>query len=248
MIAWKAWACVLELGEDATLADCLRHLAPVYELPADIRAAVEASEGLNQELLLRHLPSVEECLATVNLQGKWDAEFLRLVPAPVVESIEYTADALSRARPEPVIEQEIVQRLHKDIRTLFDEVAQANLKSDLRQSLLYHLQAMDDALRQVKTQGVPVFLHAVEGAVGAELIRIGHGEAPPDTGPRRKFWDLVARAAVVAGLVNQVLALPPAVEKVVGGAEHQPPSIVVRVNDVEGDVGVEIDLADEPDT
>lgn len=243
---WKAWVHLLELGDDTDLGECMRHFAAVYALPRQIRAAVEAREDLNRELLLRQLPRVEERLYSMSLHQPW-AEFIRPIDPPLIESMEYIADALARVAPEPIIDKQTVKRLHEEIRVLFDEVADADLEDDLRESLLYHLQAMDDALRQVKTRGVSALAYAVEAAVGAELIRTGRGEPPPETGPRRKFWDFVARATVVVGLVNQTLALPPAVQDLAGDPERQLPPIVVQVNDVEGDVDVEIDARPETD-
>jgi hypothetical protein len=237
---WEAWAQILGLGDDVTLGDCIQHLGPVYTLPGQIRTAVAASPELNQELLLRHLPTVERYLETINLHTSWEASFRHQIDMPIIESIEHVADDLARVRPERTLDESTLHRLHKEVRALFDEVAQADLEDDLRESLLFHLGAMDDALRQVKTRGIVAFRYAVEAAVGSEILRITQSGPLPEAGPRRKFWVYVARAALALGLVNQGLALPAAVDEAIDD-DSRPPALVVQVNDDADDVAVEID-------
>lgn len=92
--AGNAWARILDVPiENKSLL--LMRLGHVMGLPATIKSEIERVEGINRELHLKWLPSVEASFSILNLQIAWK-QFIERFNTETLYGIEVCGDVLSR--------------------------------------------------------------------------------------------------------------------------------------------------------
>lgn len=214
-----AWMKILDADDDAVL---LRRLGMVYALPGAIRGQVLALDNVNQGLLLQELPKVEQALQLPLHGAKWQ-QFSQHVDATARYGLAHISDALSRSAAEPTVEYDRLDWLLEHVRELFDEVTHSDIDEALREVLARHVQAMEQAIQEVRIRGAAAIRDVVDGTVGAAfLYRAEHGEPTNEEG--RNVWAKVLSVAaalrLLIGLGQDTLALGDSIYEALPVAEH----------------------------
>jgi len=142
-------------------------------MPSEIRSRVEAIPGVNSELVLRELPTVEMSMQ-LNLYHKV-AKFKEVVTDKTLYGVELMAEELYRVSYEPVVDPNELTDLHQQVRDLFDDVADATIDARLKDVLSHHLRAMDSAIQEVRIRGASGLRDVADMSLGA-IIVVAHSE------------------------------------------------------------------------
>ena len=187
------WRTVLEASDDPEL---LRRLGLVMAMPSEIRSRVEAIPGVNSELVLRELPTVEMSMQ-LNLYHKV-AKFKEVVTDKTLYGVELMAEELYRVSYEPVVDPNELTDLHQQVRDLFDDVADATIDARLKDVLSHHLRAMDSAIQEVRIRGASGLRDVADMSLGA-IIVVAHSEEVQRDEKRRSLCARVLAVALALG-------------------------------------------------
>ncbi len=186
--------------EDGDDGEFFRRMAVVYELPKTIRNAVVALPGVNHDLLLSELYHVERALPSNNFNAAWIA-FQRAIPGSTRYSLKVIADTLDRLAPETKISEQQRDDILDQVRELLDEIAVTDLENDLRLFLTRQLQAMEQAIEEVRIRGEAALREVAERVVGAVVVRTQTKGGPSKGGQGFGLWKRMI------GIVNDVIVL-----------------------------------------
>ncbi|WP_030180379.1 hypothetical protein [Streptomyces sp. NRRL S-813] len=162
----------------------------LLELPAEIRAAVEAldEDGEEKEHLVEHLDKVEAFLTAVTNRSHTLGQAYQAITvggdvpnSAAVQSLGTCSRRLHRLSPEPVIPREEIDRLIQSVTALMDEIRASSLESAAKLLLLHHLHRLLQALDLVRITGAAPVEESFDAFLGA-VTR--NREAMQDVGKR----------------------------------------------------------------
>lgn len=231
------WAKVLGVEKEDSPTLLLR-LSEIMNLPAQVREAVEAVPDIDHEMYLKHLPNVESAFAKMSLDVIWGSVAKELDKATMY-SLEVCDDLLSRHHPEPMLPGDERERIHKEVRDLFEDVRTNEEDEDLREFLLRHLKAMDDALQEYKISGAPPVEEVVQAAMGDGFLHYIRGQPLQENDRWDRFWKIAGRVVITLNLLAAPITLPEAVSSAMSAIEES------AVTDVNAESGEQPDSEDE---
>ena len=203
----EAWRKVLRLETD-DLSLLLLRLGRLLELPHRVQAELQRVDAFNPGLHLRWKPAVDKAFSGLNL-GAAIEPFQRLVDQTSLYSLEVCGDLLARFAPERVLEREEISELWDKAQELLQSLDSSDLPVELDAYLRKHATSIIEALSSYDVVGVSGVQNAVESAVGSipfnasVLARIREQDKPVF----RKFWTLLARAALIVSLTTDMVQL-----------------------------------------
>lgn len=167
--ARQKWAKTLavEVKDSPTL---LARLGEVMALPVEVRGAVKSLPEVDHDTYLGPLSNVEKSFGKLNLDALW-SQCAREIDGTTMYSLKVCDELLSRQRPERTLPEDEREQLHEEVRNLRKDVQAKEKDKDLREFLLHHLKAMDDALQEYKISGTPPVEEAAKAILGGALIQ-----------------------------------------------------------------------------
>jgi hypothetical protein len=168
MSVQDAWAKLLGVGGERQ--ELFRRLGFVFSMPDAIREEVEGLADLpyDRSLVLSELRHIDEAFNT-GLGSQW-RELRARIPATTRQSLAIISSTLSNVRPEPSIDDGELEEVHAKVRLLFDDIGDAEIEPELRRFLLRHVQAMQEAIEEVRIRGAEAVQEAVEEVVGGVVL------------------------------------------------------------------------------
>lgn len=212
------WAEVLGI-EPEDHPTLLARLSKVLALPPQVRVAVEDVPEEEKDDFLAPLPYIETAFVTLNLDQPWK-NFGRPITPDVMTGLGFCDWLLRKHKTEPHLPDEERERIHKEVRDLFEDVRANEDDDDLRKFLLRHLKAMDDALQEYKISGAPPVEEAIHAAMGDGVIRRLRGETPPRNSRSDRFWRMISRLAITLNLFTTGVELPETVSSAFASIEE----------------------------
>lgn len=222
------WADVLEVDRD-DLPTLLARLSPVIALPSQVREAISSIPDLDHQRYLRYLPKVEQAFSNLNLGTAWQ-HFAAPIDTATMHGLELCDERLSALRSEPTLAEDERAELHQQVRNLFDDVAANEGKPDLREFLLRHLSAMDQALSEYRISGTPPVENAVRSATGELVLRKIRGEDLPHSSRSDRFWKIFTRVALVLNLLQAGIALPQTIVDALPVGQERPAAQIIETD------------------
>ncbi|MER5199563.1 hypothetical protein ACWD3J_33950 [Streptomyces sp. NPDC002755] len=205
MLAWDAMVKVLAPEASPSSPEALRAMTLLLELPAGIRAAVDAldEDEEEKEHLLEHLDKVEAFLASVanrnlNLQQALPS-FAAGGDVPnsaAVQSLGTCSRRLHRYSPEPVIPREEVDALIQSVTSLMVDIRASSLDNAAKLLLLHHLHRLLQDLELIRITGAA----PVEESLDAFLVALSRNPEARQEAERQGFTE---RLAVIASTVRR---------------------------------------------
>lgn len=232
------WAAVLGMSVDDG-PEFLRRLALVFSLPGEIeREILKVSPGefdgdLAMRWSVRMLQELEPAallnnLSSAHVVGRFDKASLN--------SLEYCSYVLHEHRPQRVFPGSELERIRLLIAELETAVRGAQgLDPDLCEFLLFHAEAMAQALRDLPLRGPAALEDAFDQALGAARRRADLSARGENRSTSRKFGELIVAVAAVLQITTAGLTLPGQIrQELEGPAPAAPPvvKIVVQQPDV----------------
>lgn len=199
------WAKVLGVDRNDRTA-LLARFGEVMALPSEVRAAVEAVPDITPGVYLKNLSKVEQTFGQVNLEAQW-CQFARALDSNVMDGLEVCDELLGRRCPETTLPDDERERIHSQVRELFEEVRAEETDPNLREFLLRHLKAMDDALQEYKISGTPPVVQAAEAILGGTASQVLRRPEARRNPRLRKLFATALTALALTGGVEDNLAL-----------------------------------------
>lgn len=207
----SAWAEVFDL--DATdLPSILEAVASVMRLPAEIRSRFAMIAAADAELVLRHLPDVEQLLQRA-MNGTRDS-FSNALAEHHFYGLEVASSRLSAASRERVVGDEALEGLLAEVEGLSREVAEAGVDPELRDILLAHLHSMQSSLRLYRATGARGVREAALRFVGEAALQGKTWANEPSSVKKllQRVWDVAYGAIQLTSAVSGTLALPASID------------------------------------
>jgi hypothetical protein len=212
----EVWGQVFNIDKNAT-SQLLEKQGEIIHLLMDVKRDIEGIDGLNKDLYLKQLPSIENALASVRLSDKWEGFKNRLDDATML-SLAHCADKLSEHSNERVLNQDELQGLREEIEVLIDRVLDSTpLGPKLQEILLEHLEVMRRAIINYNLYGSDGLQEAVKTATGAVYLNRKVFEAEKDSETVDWYWKIIVRVGTMTALVNDAAELAPGVTQLLDG-------------------------------
>lgn len=199
------WAEVLEVDAQ-DLPTLLARLSAVIALLSQVRAAIGSVPDIDQDRFLRYLPQIERAFSRLNLNNGWKS-FASPIDKTAMYSLHLCDERLSALKPEISLPEDKLERLHQQVRDMFDDISANVSNPRLRSFLLEHLGAMDQALRKYRISGTPPLERAVEAAVGGYVIRSAQGDKGVTEASATKKLMVIIAVILVLNMGDQAVAL-----------------------------------------
>jgi len=197
-----AWAQVVGTKSDDTPV-LLRRIGVVIALVDETEHAIRRLDGVNHELFLKWRKPVVEAFSRLNLVGENLTSVHQFLSPDVIMSLEYCDHELSRRCPERTIDAEALKQLLNEIKSLLDDVMEAELPPDIKAFILDKLDALQRAIEMYQFTGLDPVQAAVDGIIGT-TIRQGkdHYDNTVQTDVGNRFWDVCSKAASLVTLAQ----------------------------------------------
>jgi hypothetical protein len=131
---------------------------------------VRKIDGINQDLLLRHLPKIRQGLSASNLDTGWRHCSKHITEAAVTD-LEYCADAISRSYVENEIEEADLAKIKEELDEVFESIRTANLNKDLQAILLDLVEEMRRSIAAYRIRGATLLQKTFTRSLGELLAR-----------------------------------------------------------------------------
>ena len=234
-----AWAEVFFLNAERDAAGLLRCAARVTELVVETRRRIELLEDHDPETLLEHYGQVEAIasnfpsMAQINI-----GQFLSPLDAAGLFGLKVCSATLHRWDWQPVLDRSVSDSLLEQVRSLIDQIRRANdIQADVRQFLLRHLSAVEDALVHIDLGGIEALARETDAFIGAA--------------ERAGVFQRMARNKVTKALVTLITALDLSLnvtanyQSITAQPDQAPPLVVsVSVRDIQDRAGISIKAED----
>jgi hypothetical protein len=208
----EVWGQVFGIDMNST-SQILEKQGEMIRLLMDVKRSIENIDGLNQDLYLKQLPSIQGAFATVRQSDQWKSFKNRLDEATML-SLEHCADELSKHSNERVLGQDELQSLREDVEALIDRVLDGTtIDPKLREILLEHLEIIRRAIINYKLHGSDGLQEAIKTATGAVYLNRGIFEAEKDSEAVDWYWKIIVRIGTLTALVSDAHELAPGVAK-----------------------------------
>jgi hypothetical protein len=187
----------------------LRSLAPVYELPQQVRDEVNALgwEESSSAVLIRHLPGIEGALGNLTLPQQI-LQFNGQISDVAFESLEHCGVILGQFRPQRTLDSATIGDLRNTISGLVADVMAADeLDESIAQFMLDHLHELLWTLDSYKVSGIVPIEWAVQRAVGHAALDSAEAVRVQETDAGKRFWSTVAKVGMALNLVTGPLAI-----------------------------------------
>jgi hypothetical protein len=194
----------------------LRRLGQVLELPATIRARFELLEEYDQKIYLKWLPAVETVFSILNLDATVE-NLTKHYDGETLYGLVVCSDILSRMRPEKVLDERQLKKLHDDIQSLMEEVLASDIDEALKRYMFEHLQTVDLAIQEYRISGSRPLQKAVEATLGSLAMHPEIYEKTRKTKEGGKFWNIMARVPVLLKLADRFTQIAEKVIKLLPG-------------------------------
>jgi hypothetical protein len=199
--------------DDPNSSELFDGITKLFGLVNNTELAIDNLQNVNTELYLRAINEVKEAFNSLNYNLTQDWLLIaNKIDKSTLEKLEFCADALSRQQGEIVLNNEELNELFDEVRTLFEKVLDADLDKDIKSFMLEKLQDIDRAIINYKFQGSKGLIQAIESTIGAtvldEKLRT-QKENPIVT----SFFTVIGRVASVLNVYNNTKKLAPDVGK-----------------------------------
>jgi hypothetical protein len=194
--------------------DLFDGISQLFGLVNNTELAINKLQDVNTELYLRAIIEVKEAFNSLqfNLTQDWDI-IANKIDKSTLEKLEFCADALSRQQKEIVLDNEQLNELFDEVRTLLEKVLDANLDKDMKSFMLEKLQDIDRAIINYKFQGSKGLIQAIESTIGATVLDEKLLRTQKENPIVNSFFTLIGRVASVLNVYNNTKKLAPDVGK-----------------------------------
>lgn len=213
---WPRVLADLELVEtsggskpDVSDSDLLKRLAPVIQLPDDVRKQLNQHLSGEVDSFTQHLYLADDALMrSLNFEQKWST-----VIAPIREELFnelfHSDRELAKIGAEPAADLEEVGDIHTRVLQLLEEVESApSLPLELRRYLHKYLMLLDNALRQFKVTGMEGVREAAYAATGAWAVEQPDHSKGTVTDPIvTKFGSILNKIYLISGIATNIASL-----------------------------------------
>ena len=212
----EVWGEVFDIDKNST-SQILEKQGEMIQLLMDVKRSIENIDGLNQDLYLKQLPSIQDAFADTRLNDQWKGFKSQLDKATML-SLEHCADKLSEYSNEKVLDQGELQSLREDVEALIDRVLHTTtVDPKLREILLEHLEIIRWAIINYKLHGSEGLQEAIKTATGAIYLNQEIFKAEKDSEVVDWCWKIIVRIGTLTALVSDAHQLAPEVTKLLEG-------------------------------
>jgi len=152
------------------------------------------------------------------LDSSW-REHIDPIPEEALGSLETCSDALSRHYNEKSINETQLKELHTDVQGLLTDVIAAEIAPGLKEYMLKHLDMIERAIQDYQFLGAEPLATAFESAMGSVFISKKVATEAADTPLGKRFWDILAKLAMVVTITVGVPQLPGRVGQLLSKAQ-----------------------------
>lgn len=202
----QAWAAVFGVDPTDTGA-ILQSLAALIEQIAVGKEEVLKLADANHDLFLEPFLELEKSFTQVNLEASWKG-FKSRIGSETLVKLRYCADKLGEVRAEEVLEKDQLAELRHMVEELIDEVAEAELPSQLKLLLLRNLETARMALLQYRIRGLDGLRTAADLNLGAVFRECVQGQPESARGVMNKVWTFAVRLNTVISMAQKLKSLP----------------------------------------
>jgi|SRR5690625_1351338 len=230
-----AWAKLLAVDSQNTSL-LLQRIGGVISLPNQIRMKIQLVENVDHDVLTEGLPSIESTLSSINLNSKW-SDIKRGLSDKSLYSLKVCSSTLSSHVPDKTIDNETLENIRSSNKDLIQEIFNSRINTELKDYLLKHLNAIEDAIQQYVIYGSENIKLALERAYGSILTESHVSKRSLEEPVGKKVWSFLNRIAVIITLTTNLPAIDIEISKL-----HELPEFtlneqaVIREED-ENDIG-----------
>jgi hypothetical protein len=183
----QIWSEIFALAPDDN-SKLLSRVADVYLLVAEARAvATHAVGDLNPDLHLGPFDHLERTLAQMRFDANGN-QFIGEVGSALV-GLRYTADMIVRVSPRDEVDEELLAGLQAEVEALIEDVVGSSLPSPVKELLRQRLDALRNAILDLRIRGVSNIEQALDSLMGAAV----RTEQDTDAEPRMQLGSRIAK-------------------------------------------------------
>jgi hypothetical protein len=197
--------------------DVLHAINETQKLIAEVERKIRSIEGIK---LTRYLGPFSRLHAVTDvntiLAGNFH-EALKAITDSDLTVLDFCAEVLERHYREPVVEQDQLRELLKDIDALFQEIADAEIEPDLKIFLLARIEEMRRGVVEYQIGGHERLKETLGKTFGMIMVNRDLVEANKDEPTVRTFGNLTGRLASLVSFTSDVASLVESAVKLLPG-------------------------------
>ena len=197
-VAKNVWPKILEV-DPADMPQLLSRLGKLMELLEIISDEIKLQQDINHDIYLKWVPKVQAGFSVINLNGGFSA-FTNPIDEAALDGLDFCSDLLSRRIPEKVLDKDKLQNIYKDTEELVKEIIASGTEKDLKTFMVNKLNEIIKAIQEYQINGSSPIEKAIESTFGALATKEGLYEGTKKTSKGDKFWNIMARVALVSGI------------------------------------------------
>ena len=198
--ASEAWANILSV-EPKNKSILLRRIGYVMALPVSIKENIEQLDDVDNALLLKWMPKVENAFSMLNFQTPWKS-FISIMDEAVIYGIEICADTLSRKLPEDTVKEDDLSKLLVEADDLIEKLSSTNIDRELHDYIFENLLDIKNAIEEYRIRGIKPLKDKVHSTLGELYLtpEIYHKNQSDPIG--KKFMKIMGGLAILVTVSN----------------------------------------------
>ena len=161
----EVWASVLDVEEEDTV-ELLHFVAHLLDLVRTAKLDVQELPNVNTSIYLRPFAKIEKAFSNMNLEIPWH-NFTQHLDEATMVGLQFCADTLSLAKPEPIIDKGILTELQSEVEALIEKIVESDFSPHVKNIFLTNLENIRLAILEYRINGSAGLSRALDTSLGS---------------------------------------------------------------------------------
>lgn len=202
----EGWRVILQMPDNATELAVMAKIGRVFELPDVVANRLNRYPDLDKALFLQWQPALAETLKAIRFNAAFP-EFASRLKEPTLLALKFCSHELERREADVDIAPEELTKLRNEAWSLYEEVSNATLDSQLKGYLLRSIYQIISALDDYAIHGSPDLQTAINAVVGSVITAPSEAKKAAGDQIGGKLFKLAAAIGIALKLGKGALEL-----------------------------------------
>lgn len=189
----KAWLKLLDINDDSKL---YYRLGMVMGMPNTLTQEVEDLFPSQKKSIVYINNRLNTAFSGQNLSESWNS-FIRFIDDHTITYLEMFADLLETQNKNKLLNNEDVNRVLENLRSVCEEVISTNIDSDLKKHLLRKIRSLISSIEEYQLTGINNIVDSLDSSIGHLVTNKNYREFVQDTDLGKKVMDAISLTASI---------------------------------------------------